>query len=238
MTDAPAQPTYAVDDGIALLTMDDGKVNVISHGVLDALDDALDRAEGDGARALVIAGRPGGAFCAGFDLPTMTASTESMRGLVLRGAETMMRLYGYRLPTVAACTGHALAAGALLLLSIDHRVGAEGKAKIGLNEVQIGMGLPIFAVELARERLATAELAPATTQARIYDPAGAASAGYLDRVVPAESILDEAVADAHRLAELRTGAYARTKAVLREAVIGHILDTLQADIDTLTGPES
>jgi len=237
MTDAPALPTYAVEDGVAVLTLDDGKVNVISHGVLDAVDDALDRAEGDGARALVIAGRAGGAFSAGFDLPTMTESTESMRGLVTRGAQTFMRLYGYRLPTVAACTGHALAAGALLLLSLDQRVGAEGKAKIGLNEVQIGMGLPIFAVELARERLTTSELAPATTQARIYDPAGALAAGYLDRVVPAEDLLTEAIADAQRLGELRTGAYARTKEVLREAVIGHILDTLEADIDTLTGPE-
>ena len=153
MTDAPALPTYAVEDGVAVLTLDDGKVNVISHRVLDAVDDALDRAEGDGARALVIAGRAGGAFSAGFDLPTMTESTESMRGLVMRGAQTFMRLYGYRLPTVAACTGHALAAGALLLLSLDQRVGADVKAKIGLNEVQIGMGLPIFAVEMARERL-------------------------------------------------------------------------------------
>src|SRR6478752_4232223 len=226
MTDAPALPTYAVEDGIAVLTLDDGKVNVISHGVLDAIGDALDRAQ-DEARALVIAGRPGGAFSAGFDLTTMTESTESMRGLVTRGAETFMRLYGYRLPTVAACTGHALAAGALLLLSLDQRVGTDGKAKIGLNEVQIGMGLPIFAVEMARERLTTAELAPATTQARIYDPAGAVAAGYLDRVVPAEDLLAEAIADAQRLGELRTGAYARTKAVLRESVIGYILDTLE-----------
>ena len=236
MTDAPALPTYAVEDGIAVLTLDDGKVNVISHGVLDAIDDALDRAE-DEARALVVAGRPGGAFSAGFDLPTMTESTESMRGLVTRGAETFMRLYGYRLPTVAACTGHALAAGALLLLSLDQRVGADGKAKIGLNEVQIGMGLPIFAVEMARERLTTRELAPATTQARIYDPAGAVVAGYLDRVVASDDLLAEAKADAQRLGELRTGAYARTKQVLREAVIGHILETLKADMDTLTGPE-
>lgn len=236
MTDAPAPPTYAVEDGVAVLTLDDGKVNTISHGVLDAIDDALDRAEGD-ARALVIAGRSDGAFSAGFHLPTMTESTESMRGLVTRGARTFMRIYGYRLPTVAACTGHALAAGALLLLSCDVRIGADVPAKIGLNEVSIGMGLPIFAVELARERLSITELAPATTQARIYDPAGAASAGYLDRVVPVEALLDEALAEASRLGELRTGAYARTKQVLREAAIGYILDSLEEDMATVTGPE-
>jgi enoyl-CoA hydratase len=167
----------------------------------------------------------------------MTASTDSMRHLVADGARFLMRLYDLGLPTVAACTGHALAAGALTLLSCDHRVGAAGPFKIGLNEVGIGMPLPVFAVELARERLTIAEFGPATMQARIYDPEGAAAAGYLDRVVPAEQLLEEALADAHRLAGLRTGAYARTKHVARTATIDHVLETLDADLTTVSGPE-
>ena len=128
---------------------------------------------------MVITGRQG-KFSAGFDLATMTESTESMRELVTAGAQLLMRLYGFGLPTVAACNGHALAAGALVLLSCDRRIGAEGPAKIGLNEVAIGMALPIFAVELARDRLQPAQLTPALMAARIYDPAGAVDAGYLD----------------------------------------------------------
>ena len=123
------------------------------------MHEALDRAESD-ARSVVITGRQG-KFSAGFDLATMTESTESMRELVTAGAQMLMRLYGFGLPTVAACNGHALAAGALVLLSCDRRIGAEGPAKIGLNEVAIGMALPIFAVELARDRLQPAQLTPA-----------------------------------------------------------------------------
>lgn len=224
-----------IEDGVAVVTIDDGKANAISHTLLDELGAALDQAEAE-ARAVVLAGREG-RFSAGFDLGTMTKSVESMRELVVPGARFLMRLYGLPMPTVAACTGHALAAGALMLLACDHRVGAEGSAKIGLNEVAIGMALPVFAVELARHRLQTAELGPATMGARIYDPDGAVAAGYLDATAAPDDVVDAAVAEAHRLGELRTGAYGRTKDVARRAVITHILATLDDDLASLTGPE-
>jgi enoyl-CoA hydratase len=161
-----------------------------------------------------------------------------MRTLVTDGARLLMRVYGLGLPTVAACTGHALAAGALVLLSCDQRVGAEGPFKIGLNEVGIGMALPMFAIELARDRLMPTEFGPATLQARIYDPASAAGAGYLDRVVAADDVLDAAIADARRLAEIRTGAYARTKSGARQDLISRILTALDADMASVEGPGS
>ncbi|MCU1353661.1 MAG: Enoyl-CoA hydratase/isomerase [Acidimicrobiales bacterium] len=236
MTDPPSSPTYRFADGVAVVTLDDGKANAISHAVIDGLHAALDQAEADEARALLLVGREG-KFSAGFDLPTMTESLESMRALVTAGARLQMRIYGLGMPTIAACTGHALAAGALMLLVSDHRVGADLPAKIGLNEVAIGMALPIFAVELARDRLTPREFGPATMQARIYDPAGAVDAGYLDRVVPVDRLLDEAMADAARLAEIRTGAYARTKLVARQATIDHVLSTVEADMASVTGPD-
>ena len=229
-------PTYRREGDVAVVTLDDGKANVISTAVIDALHGHLDRLESEGARALVLVGRPG-RFSAGFDLSEMTAGVESMRALVVHGARWLMRLYGLGVPTVAACTGHALAAGALTLLSCDVRVGADVPAKIGLNEVAIGMALPKFAVELARERVPHHELGAATLGARIYDPAGAVAAGYLDRVVPETELLGTALAEAERLAGLRTGAYALTKLNLRQAMIAEQLATVQADLDSVGMPD-
>ena len=229
-------PTYRREGDVAVVTLDDGKANVISTAVIDALHGHLARLESEGARALVLVGRPG-RFSAGFDLSEMTAGVESMRALVVHGARWLMRLYGLGVPTVAACTGHALAAGALTLLSCDVRVGADVPAKIGLNEVAIGMALPKFAVELARERVPHHELGAATLGARIYDPAGAVAAGYLDRVVPEAELLGTALAEAERLAGLRTGAYALTKLNLRQAMIADQLATVQADLDSVGMPE-
>ena len=235
MTDA-LLPTYRLDDTIAVISLDDGKANAMSTEVVDTIDGYLDRALADGARGLVIVGRPG-KFSAGFNLAEMTSSVESMRALVVRGGRWMLRLYGFELPTVAACTGHALAGGALTLLSCDVRVGADVPSKIGLNEVAIGMGLPKFAIELARDRLKKHSLAASTLEAQIYDPAGAAGVGYLDRVVPEHEVLQEALAEARRLAEFRTGAYALTKMNLRGAMIESQLRQIQADLDSVEMPK-
>lgn len=234
MSDA-ALPTYSLDDGIAVITLDDGKANAFGDAVLEALEGLLDRVEADGARALVLIGRDG-KFSAGFDLKEMTASVEGMRALVARGARWWLRLYGLGVPTVAACTGHALAGGAITLMACDVRIGADVPAKIGLTEVAIGMPLPIFAVEFARERLVREAFVPATLGATAYDAAGAAAVGYLDRVVPLDALVDEAMAEARRLAELRTGAYARTKTNARRGMIDACLAGVDADLATVEGP--
>lgn len=233
MTD-PALPTYRFEDGVAVISLDDGKANVFSNAALEVLERHLDEAEADGARALVLAGRPG-RFSAGFDLQEMMASDEDMRALVVRGARWWMRLYGLGMPTVAACTGHALAGGAITLLSCDVRIGADVPAKIGLNEVAIGMTLPVFVVELARDRIAPSHLTAAVT-GTVYEPSAAVTAGFLDRVVADHAVIDEALAEAKRLAELRTGAYAGTKTKLRGAMIASSLEGVVADMDSVSKP--
>ncbi len=101
---------------------------------------------------MAIIGRDG-KLSAGFDLTEMTAGIERTQALVGAGGHLLMRIYGHPQPVVLGVTGHALAAGALLCLSCDVRIGGDGPAKIGLNETAIGMGLPHYAVELAQERL-------------------------------------------------------------------------------------
>jgi enoyl-CoA hydratase len=220
--------TTTIEDGVAVLRFDDGKANVLSHPAIDAFEAALDRATEE-AGAVCIVGREG-KLCAGFDLAVMTGEPEGMRQLVSRGAELLMRLYLHPQPVVVAVTGHALAAGALLALACDVRIGADVPAKIGLNETSIGMPLPQFAAELARDRLTPTAFTRATLAAEIYDPAGAVDVGYLDRVVPVDEVEEAAIAEASRLSAYRTGAYARTKEVLRRATVDRVQAGTAADL--------
>ena len=225
---------YESRDAVALITLDDGKANAVSPALVAALDAALDRAERE-AQAVVLAGRPG-RFSAGFDLSVMTGGVEAMRALVLSGAEVALRMYTFPRPLVMACTGHALAAGAVFLCAGDLRLGAQGPFKIGLNEVSIQLPLPVFAMELARARLAPRWFTQSVTQARIYDPAGACEAGYLDEVVAAEALLDAALQRAGQLAALPDPAFRLTKDRERRAAVAGIRATLAADIDSMTAP--
>jgi enoyl-CoA hydratase len=222
-----------IEDEIAVLTMDDGRANALGHAMIDALNKALDEAETT-AKAVLIAGREK-RFCAGFDLDVMGSGPENVRKLVTAGAELLLRLYEYRLPVVMACTGHALAAGGLLLLSADSRIGTEGDFRIGLPEVAIGMTMPVFGIELARDRLARNRFTEAVTQARIYKPTDAVTVGYLDAAVPAGSLLESAKARATELAALQQPAFASTKRKERQLTIRHIRDTLDADSGTFDG---
>jgi enoyl-CoA hydratase len=229
---SPLQATF--EDGLALLQMDDGKANALSSTMIDALLAALDRAERESS-AIVLVGRPD-RFCAGFDLKLMMSGPAAATTLLRRGSELLMRLYGSPLPVVAACTGHALAGGALVLCATDVRLGVDGPFRIGLNEVSIGMPVPILAMELARDRLAGVALPRATLFAEIYDPAGATAVGYLDRLVPKEELLDAAKTEAKRLGAFPRHAYAATKARLRGRTIEHIRATLEQDLETLLPP--
>ena len=148
--------SYELRDRVALITIDDGKANVITHGICTALLASLDRAAAE-ADAVVIAGRPG-RFSAGFDLSVMTSGTDAARALLGAGAEVAIAINGFPKPVVLASTGHALAMGAILLLAADVRIGGEGSYKIGLNEVAIGMPVPRFTVELARGCIAVGSL--------------------------------------------------------------------------------
>ncbi len=136
---------------------------------------------------MLVAGAPG-MLTGGFDLKVMRSAPEAAGKLVTDGGELFTRMYGSAVPVVVACTGHAIAAGALLLLSADARIGAAGEFRIGLIETQLGMVLPRWAVELAHERLSKRHFQDATVGARIYDPCGAADAGFLDTVVAPEAL--------------------------------------------------
>lgn len=220
--------SFELLDAVAVVRMDDGKANALSPAMLDGLEGALSRAAKE-AKATVLVGRAG-RFSAGFDLRHMMAGPAEARALVTRGAEVLLAAYAHPQPLVVACTGHALAGGALLVLTGDARVGTLGAFKIGLNEVAIGMPLPILALELARDRLDPRKLTEATLTARQYAPLDAVAAGYLDEALEPDAVLPAALEHARRLAPLSGAPFAASKRALRGGTIDHIRDTLEANL--------
>jgi enoyl-CoA hydratase len=150
-------------------------------------------------------------------------------GLVSGGGDLVRRLFASSVPVVAACTGHALAAGALLLLGCDVRVGADVDCKIGLNEVAIGLVLPEWALTIAADRLGKRHLQLAVATARVTDARGAVDAGFLDVVVPEAEVLPVAIARARELAALDRHAYAGTVSMLRAATLDRMQQQIAAD---------
>ena len=218
-----------------VIHLDDGKANALTFESIGAIRAAIHDAEGDDSiGAVVIHGRPG-RFSGGFDLGVMAGDDfAAIIRLVADGGELVTTLYGASVPVVAACTGHALAAGALLLLGCDVRIGADVEAKIGLNEVAIKMVLPDWAFTIAGDRLSRRHLPRSVANARITSPSDAVDVGFLDEVVPEGDLLDRAVSVATELATtLDPSAYARTVVKLRGDVLGTMEDQIAADRATV-----
>lgn len=217
-------------DRVMVLHLDDGKANALTIELISEIVAAIVEAErDDDLGAVVIHGRDG-RFCGGFDLGVMMGGDmEQIVTLVADGGDMVRTLWGCGLPVVAACTGSAVAAGALTLLGCDVRVGADVPAKIGLNEVAIRMVLPDWAITIATERLSRRHVHRATANARLTGSAEAVDVGFLDEVVAADQVLDRSVEIAAELAStLDAQAYRATVKKVR----GEVLDRMSAEIAT------
>ena len=227
----PDEVSYEVQDRIACVAIANGKANALSPAVVAQLDDAVTRAEDAGEEqvgALLITGAPG-MLSGGFDLAVMRSGGVEAGRLVTDGGALITRLFGSEVPVVIECTGHAVAAGALLLLGADVRIGAQGAFRIGLIETQLGMVLPQWAAELSRERLSRPHLQRATVGAEMYDPDGAARAGFLDAVVEPEALEAAAREAAEHWAELPRAAYRGQVHMNRGDVLGRLADVIAVD---------
>jgi enoyl-CoA hydratase len=228
---ATAAVTTERRDRVSIIHLDDGKANALSFEVIAAVHEALDAAEADDAVGAVVVHGRDGRFSGGFDLGVMLGDDLSaIIDLVADGGVLVQRIYGAPMPVVAACTGHALAAGALVLLGCDVRVGADIDAKIGLNEVAIKMVLPDWAFTISEARLSNRHFQRALANARITTPRDAVDVGFIDEVVPAEQVLDRAVEIAAELATtLDPSAYQRTIAKMRGTVLATMADQIASD---------
>jgi enoyl-CoA hydratase len=219
--------SYTLASEVGTITMDDGKVNALSPHMLGELNAALDRAAADAA-AVVLTGRSG-VFSAGFDLAVLRAGGPAAAAMVRSGFELGARLLGFPAPVLAACSGHAVAMGAFLLLAADYRIGAAGPFRITANEVAIGLTMPQAAIELCQARLAPAAFSRAVTLAEVFSPEEAAAAGFLDQVVGPADLESVVTAAAGRLPQLDRRAHVTTKLRARRALIESVTTAAEAE---------
>jgi enoyl-CoA hydratase len=217
--------SYELEDGIATLALNNGKVNALSPAVFEALNSAFDRAEQDRA-VVILTGQPG-ILSGGYDLKVMTSSPENAIALVSVGSTFSRRMLAHPFPIIVACPGHAIAKGAFLLLSADYRIGVEGAFNIGLNEVQIGMTMHHSGIEIARDRLTKPAFQRSVINGEIFNPQAALDAGFLDKVVPAGELMVVAKATATQLKKINMTAHKNTKLTARKA----LLETLDRAIE-------
>ena len=220
--------TYALTDGVAIITMDDQKANALSLQMQNAINSALDQAQSDNA-TVVLTGRSG-ILSAGFDLKTLARRGDDATAMLNGGLELSLRMLNFPTPIVIACSGHAIAMGVFLLLSGDYRIGIAGNYKYTANEVAIGMTMPFSAIEIMRQRLTPSAMNRAVLLAEVFTPINAIETGFLDLVVDEADLMSAAMTFAAAATSgLNAAAHAASKKRMRANAVNDITAGLALD---------
>jgi enoyl-CoA hydratase len=230
--------TYRHDESIAVITLDDGKVNALGPAMQLAINDALDSADRDDVGAVVIAGNQR-VFSGGFDLKVFqSGDARAAADMLMGGFELSYRLLSYPKPVVMAATGPAIAMGAFLLCSGDHRIAAHAYA-IQANEVAIGMVLPYAALEIMKLRLTRSAYQQAVGLSKTYFGETALGAGWIDEIDMPDVVLARAEEAAREFTKLDQRAHHACKLRARaEALAGLRAGIEKVDSELGLGPRT
>ena len=222
--------TLSQEDEISIITLDDGKANVFSEEMTQAINDCLDKVPTDSG-SLIITGRPG-MFSAGFDLKVIASGdVPKIKKMSLSGFKLLSRIFSFPRPVVAACSGHGIALGTFLLCCCDYRIGIKGEFLLGANEMKTNMVIPTPILELIKFRISPSHKYRSILGAEMYQLDKAIDAGLMDQVEEAEALMDAAIEKAKDLATMGHPSYTLTKALFIKDVADRI-DSAIKDLET------
>jgi enoyl-CoA hydratase len=228
-------------DGVALVRLKGGRANAMSVPLLKELETTFSELSRTDAAAVVVTGQ-GNAFSAGLALPDLIdLDRAAMRDFITLFERAMQRVLALPRPVVAAVNGHAIAGGCVLALMCDARHAAEGPGQVGLNEVQLGIGLPSLVIEPLRTRVGPAAVLPIAYEGRLFTVPEAQKLGLVDLVVPPAELEAACLEKARALARAPLAFTQIKQALLRpvlEAITRNAMADREAWLDSWFGAEA
>ncbi|TVQ36050.1 MAG: enoyl-CoA hydratase/isomerase family protein [Wenzhouxiangella sp.] len=223
--------TQQHSDGIVELRLNRPPVNAINPDLVMALQAAMDQAEADGARALILSGRPG-LFSAGLDVPELLTLDEvGMRDFWKDFFGLLARLARSPIPIVAALTGHSPAGGTVLALFADYRVQAQGNFRLGLNEVQVGLVVPPVIHQALVRLIGNYRAERHLVAGQMIPVEEALDLGLIDELAPPDQAVEQALAWCQRHLAMPAHAMLATRQLCRADLAGLFDDPEALDLD-------
>lgn len=198
--------------GIAILQMDAPPANVLTTEFAEALSAALADLHADETVGGVVLTGTGSAFSAGVELfRVVDGGDPYVRGLLAAVGDFFGRLRSFPKPMIAAINGHAIAGGAVMACGCDYKVMAEGKGRVGLPELMVGVPFPSVALEMVRSAVPARYHREVMLLGNSYGVEEAVERGFVDEIVPADALLSRAHEVASALATIPPATFSLTK---------------------------
>jgi enoyl-CoA hydratase/carnithine racemase len=208
----------SVSRAVTVLRLDHGAVSALDLELLDALRKEIADLASEGV-ALVLTGT-GPAFSAGVDLFRILDGGEPYSERYLTALIGLFdELFRHPRPVVAAVNGHAIAGGCVVACTGDYRLMSAGRGRIGVPEMLVGVPFPALGLEIVRFATADRGIQSLLYTGSLLLPEEAKDQGLVDEVVPAEELLERAVARAQQMAAIPPATFWHTKWSLRGPVL-------------------
>ena len=197
-------------DDISIISLDDGKVNVFSIEMLEAINNCLNEVPKDSG-SLVLRGKEG-IFSAGFDLKTFASGDmDKISKMSDLGMRFMYDIFTFPRPVIAALTGHTIAMGLFVACGCDYRIGLKGDFVAQANEVRNDMDIPTSIMQIAASRVSKKHAYSVLLHADPYTFPKAIEAGLIDQLVDEANFESRIMEKAADLATLGHPHYEKTK---------------------------
>ncbi|NJB87583.1 3,2-trans-enoyl-CoA isomerase [Lewinella marina] len=227
--------TVSLDNRLATVTLDHGKVNAIDTSMSRDLHRVFQElAKDDAVGGVILAGKPH-CFCAGLNV--MALATSDRAGLreffqtYLTALQTMVR---FEKPLVAALTGFAPAGGTILALTADHRIMAQGeKHTVGMNEFNMSLQIPRMMADIYAYYRGEAAAWSDVQSARMYNSEAAVKVGLVHASEPVDQVIPRAVEHCRTLMRVHPPVFRRTKRYLRRGLLAAVDQEVEAMVDVI-----
>lgn len=207
------------DNGIAIVTLNRGKVNALNEPLIEQLDSSFINLKNDKTvNAIIISGQ-GKFFSFGFDIPEFLGySKESFTRYLIKFTNLYTSMFLYPKPIVAALNGHTIAGGCMLSLACDYRIMVSEKAKISLNEISFGALVFAGSIELLKYCVNQRNAESILFSGKMYSANEAFQIGLVDQISSYEKLIDDSKKIARELANKEKAAFRAIKSLLRKPV--------------------
>ncbi len=207
---------YKIEDGIAQITFDDGKVNAMDMAFWQQGLALLDQAQNDKAKAVILCGREG-LFSAGVNFKIFSSlSPEQAVDAMNLYSRFINRIRLFPCPTIAQVTGSVFAGGLLVVLACDYIVALDGDYKLQMTESAIGLPLPSWCIDVCASKFSQPHLDQLALLAIPFTPTQAHNMGAVQALATnPQDLATLAYNSAVRLSKLGMTAFAITKKRIR-----------------------
>lgn len=212
--------TITKEENYAILQLDRGTSNSLNYEMFQELIQAVKALEQDDeVKGVVLAGK-GNFFSAGLDVIELYAYDKGeIEQLFESLYEAMKTLLSFSKPLVAAVNGHAPAGGCILAICADYRIMAEGKFRIGLNEVPVGIIMPPFIFETYAYWIGKGTASKFVLEGKLCSTEEALQAGLVDEVIPQEEVLAASIEKVKMYTKFSANTWSKSKTNMRKGLL-------------------